>query len=503
MFFYLPAMTMEVELKLAVAPGDAARLRRHPLLKSVKPVRRKLYGIYYDTPDFELFQRRGAFRLRREGYHWVQTLKLEDGTAGGLSMRPEWEVQVTGNQPDFEVLPAEAMAQLTPELAARLQPVFATDFQRTTWLLERSNGTVEVALDAGRVVAGEQELPISELELELKSGDGRVLLEVALELLEAAPMLPEYRSKALRGYQLTGVWRQKPCKAIAVAMADRPPAAEAWRRMLLAGMVQLSRNLPGFLEGDDPEYLHQMRVAVRRMRTVLSLGHRLGLTPEPWVEELRWFMGELSPGRDWDVMVDETLAGVQGGLPDPERLDDLLAAATRRRVAAGAQARAAVTDPRLVRLLLEMTGALLAERDEGPDLAKWAAAELDRRLRRLRKLARDFDGLDAAGRHQLRIAAKRLRYAGEAYAPLYGGKAERYLARVAKLQDGLGAANDVAVAHGLLSELLAGNRRLAHAAGLAEGYIVAASAGRVARMAELTEDLLAERPFWQRRKKKS
>ena len=494
-------MTLEVELKLAIAPGDAARLRRHPILKSVKPVRRKLYGIYYDTPEFELFRRRGAFRLRREGYHWVQPLKLDDGMAGGLSMRPEWEVQVTGNRPDFGVLPAEALAQLTPELAARLQPVFATDFQRTTWLLERPTGTVEIALDAGRVVADQQALPISELELELKAGDGRLLAELAQELLEAAPMLPEYRSKALRGYQLAGVWQQKPCKAIAVDMADRPPAAEAWRRMLLAGMTQLSRNLPGFLEGDDPEYLHQMRVAVRRMRTVLSLGRRIGLTPEAWVEELRGFMAELSPARDWDVMVGETLAAVRSGLPEAERLDVLLAAAGRQRAAANARARAAVTEPRLVRLLLEMTGALLAERHGGPELAEWAGAELDRRLRRLRKLGRRFDRLDAAGRHQLRIAAKRLRYAGEAYAPLYGDKAERYLARVAGLQDGLGAANDVAVARGLLADLLAGNRRLAQAAGLAEGYIVAASAGRVQRLAELTDAILAARPFWRRGKK--
>ena len=88
-----------------IAPETAARLRRHPLLSQLKPARRKLHAIYFDTPDYDLLRLHGAFRLRREGYRWVQTLKLESGSAAGLSMRPEWEVQVTGNRPDFEVLP--------------------------------------------------------------------------------------------------------------------------------------------------------------------------------------------------------------------------------------------------------------------------------------------------------------------------------------------------------------------------------------------------------------
>ena len=88
---------VEVELKLAVAPGDVARLRRNPLFGSLKPIRRKLHAIYFDTPEFDLQRRHGAFRLRREGYRWVQTLKLEGNRSAGLSERPEWEVQVTGN----------------------------------------------------------------------------------------------------------------------------------------------------------------------------------------------------------------------------------------------------------------------------------------------------------------------------------------------------------------------------------------------------------------------
>lgn len=491
-------MPVEIELKLAIAAADAARLRRHPLLKDAKASRHKLYGIYFDTPDYQLYRSRGAFRLRREGYHWVQTVKLDRGSTAGLSMRPEYEVQVTGNRPDFEVLPAEARAALTPEVEAGLAPVFATDFQRTTWLIERPQGRVEVAIDLGHIRVGEAELPIAEVELELKSGDSAVLFEIARELLEAVPMVPEYRSKALRGYGLLGVWQEAPCKALKVTAGAGLPAAEAWRRALLAGLGQLGHNLPGLIADDDPEYLHQARVAVRRLRTMLSLGRALGLDQPDWVDDLRLFMAELSPARDWDVFVIETLAGVRAGLPEPERLDGLLARAEKARAAARKRARAAAGDRRLAALTLAMGEALLAERSDGPALRAWAAEALDKRLRRFKKLAKQFAKLDAAGRHQTRIAGKRLRYAGEAFAGLYGNKAARYLERVAAVQDGLGAANDVAVAHRLLADLNRDGRE-AYAAGLVEGYITARTGLHGDKLAEQVAQVAKAKPFWRGR----
>lgn len=488
-------MSVEIELKLAIAPAAVARLRRHPLLKGVKAGRHKLYGIYFDTPEFELFERKCAFRLRREGYHWVQTVKLDHGSTAGLSVRPEYEVQVTGNQPDFGVLPPEARAALGDDLVERLGPAFVTDFQRTTWLIERPQGTVEVALDLGVIRAGESESAVAEVELELKSGDGAALFDTARELLESVAMVPEYRSKALRGYGLAGVWQQAPCKAIRAEVAPDMPAAEAWRLSLLAALNQLGRNLPGLLAEDDPEYLHQARVAVRRLRTMLSLGKSLGLERAAWVDELRWFMAELSSARDWDVLATETLAGVCAGLPDPERLDGLLVRAGKARAAARQRARTAAGDRRLATLLMDMGADLLVEREGGPALAAWAGQALDKRLRRFRKQVREFADLDAAGRHQARIAAKRLRYAGEAFAALYGNKAARYLEAVADLQDDLGVANDIVVAHRLLAELNRDGRE-AYAAGLAEGYIAAQAGLHGDGLAAQVGRVLKARPFW-------
>lgn len=495
-------MAIEVELKLAIAPGDVARLRRHPLLKSLKPQRRHLHGIYFDTPDFELYRQRGAFRLRREGYHWVQTVKLDRGSVAGLSVRPEFEAQVTGNQPDFAILPEEVRGVLTEAVTRRLEPKFVTDFQRTIWLVSLPGGAVELALDVGHIRAGDKDLPVAEVELELKSGEGRVLFDAAAMLLDSVPLFPEYRSKALRGYQLAEVWREKPCKAVAAKIERGIPASEGWRRLVLAGLTQLGQNLNGLLHESDPEYLHQARVAVRRIRTMLSLGRRIDLAPQDWVDDLRWLMGEWSPARDWDVMVTETLAGAQAALPDASRLDALVASAEKHRIAANGRARMAVRDPRLPRLILDMGKGLLEPRLSGPPLEDWAAAELDRRRRRFARLARNYESLDPAGRHQLRIAAKRLRYAGEAFSSLYGGRAQDYLARVARLQDGLGAANDVAVAHGLLADLQGRDRKLALAAGLVEGFMVGVSGDRVRNMGALAAEIVAARPFWRQGKGK-
>jgi CHAD domain-containing protein len=350
---------------------------------------------------------------------------------------------------------------------------------------------VEVALDVGHVRTGEADLPLTELELELKSGDSAILFEVARELLDTVSLTPEYRSKALRGYALAGIWREAPSKAATAEIGRDLPAGEVWRRALLAALSQLGSNLPGLRSDDDPEYLHQARVAVRRLLTLCKLGEPLGFGHPNWRAEWRWFMAELSPARDWDVFVTETLAGATAGLPEPVRLDELAARAGEARRVARLRARAAAGAARLTHLIFDISEALSSERDDGPTAGKWARQSLAKRHRRFARLAGNVASLDAAGRHALRIAAKRLRYTCEVFAPLYGDRAKRTLERLASVQDELGEANDAAVAYRLLTELNT-DGRLDHAAGLLEGWLAAQAGsdlrrlhGRVKRLAAL------------------
>jgi inorganic triphosphatase YgiF len=488
-------MALEIELKLALAARDIPRLRRQPLLKAVRPRQARLYTVYFDTPEFDLYRRGVAFRLRRVGYHWLQTVKVAARSTGALSSRPEWEVQVTGNRPDLAVLPEEARAHLA-DLADRLVPCFETEFRRTTWQLGDARGSVEVALDQGEVRAGERVLPISELEFELKTGDSALLFEAAETLLSAVPLYLEPRSKALRGYTLAGAHRPAPCKASSPDIGKDLPAAEAYRRMLAAALSQFSANVPGILAAaEDPEYVHQLRVALRRLRAVLGLGRKIGVPAPAWQDDFKWLMTELSPARDWDVLVTETLPRVRAGLPRPEVLDTLVTAAGAERGKANARVRQALLSQRLVGAVLAAEAGLLAVQADGSSVGDWARQALGRRFRQFRKAGKGFSEMKPAERHRLRIAAKRLRYSGEGFIPLYGAKAEAYLARIARLQDELGATNDLAVSHGLLAAL-SRDRRLAGAAALVEGFLACEAVQRAHSQAETVRAARAAKPFW-------
>lgn len=494
------AIIVEIELKLALAGDQAARLRRLAELRAVRPARQRLFSLYLDTPDFDLFGRGIALRLRRVGFHWVQTLKARAGTGGLLTRRPEWEVQVTGNRPDLSVLPEEARALISAEWRDRLAPAFETDFVRLAWLLRHGESEIEVALDRGAIRSGGRELPISEVELELKSGRLDDLFTLAEGWLDTLPFQLEPRSKAQRGYQLAGALPQGPVKAGTLALAPDMPATVAFATIVRACMAQFEANLPGLLHGTvgqtDSEYLHQMRVAMRRLRAVVGLLRHAGLPQPPWVGELRWLMGELSPARDWDVFVDETLPRLRAVLPDAERLDALTPAVTAARLAAQERARQAVGSTRLVRLWLALERDLAGSpAGTGMDTAAWAHAALRRRHRQLRRRGRHFERLSASERHALRIAAKKLRYAADAFASLYGSRAMRYIARLAGLQDELGLANDRAVAARLLGELRLDATGM-RAAGLVEGFLCGEALAHEAAMARDWHALLQTRPFW-------
>ena len=128
-------------------------------------------------------------------------------------------------------------------------------------------------------------------------------------------------------------------------------------------------------------------------------------------------------------------------------------------------------------------------------LAEFAAELLDKRWRKLRGGAEGIDGHSFEALHELRLEAKRLRYAAELFAPLWGGKnARRFLKRLSALQEALGTVNDAAVARGLLSTLDGGAP--AWAAGAVEGF----AAARVgpARESALSRwsDVAAAKAFW-------
>jgi len=515
------AKSMEVVLRLVIAPADIPRLRRLTLPKGWKrgtSRRKTLLSLYFDTPDLFLKQRAIVLWVRRDGRRWIQGVKAGGGVKPGPRIHLEIEEQVARDHPDFSKFDEHTLAELAlpPELQKQLRPVFVTDFHRTTWLLESPSGdVVEMALDQGetRIDRGAG-VPISEIELVLKSGNLAALYEAALILLEWVPLYLENASKMARGYALrVSPASQPPLKALPPAFRGDVSVSQAFQIVAWDCIGHLQGNHPGLLTGDDVEYVHQMRVALRRLRSAMGLFAKIVPTFQDGglSVDVGWLAGELGAARDWDVFVTESLPAFISPAEDDTALrrlgDQALAVAVGNRE----KARQAANSQRYLRLLLNLGawlnreawrfGAnkrLLAALDQ--PILKWSGRLLDKRHKQLLRRGAKLDGLSASERHMLRIAAKKLRYAAEFLAHLHPAKETGlYLKALADLQDVLGALNDHVVTQRLLGELRQGCRSDASLA-RAIDEIIDWDAGRASVQLEALrrawKDFAKQKRFW-------
>ena len=439
----------EVELKLALREVDLPVLRQR-LQRLGTGERLEVDNVYFDTADRLLRGNRMALRLRRIGRRWLQTLKTE-ARAGALASRGEWEVPAPRGRlvlDRFAATPLDTLLQAHP--GARLQPVFRTRFRRTVW--NAGGGAIEVALDEGGIVAGDRRAPILELELELKSGPVDALYRLALDLSgkggEALALLPAVDSKAVRGYRLAAGEPAAPLKANAAAvtaeLGPETPLAAALRHVVERGATLLLANAAGGVDGQDPEFVHQARVAVRRLRSAARLLGGAAGWPAALDADLRWIARRLGAVRDWDVLQGQTLPALLAAVPAAQPLAAPAAEARRRD---DESLRQALASPRYARLALRLLRWASSPAGDGPTLDAAAGRRLRRLQRRLFDSAAFFVALPVGQQHRVRIRAKRLRYALDLFgAALPAKPARRYVGRLAHLQDELGALNDVVVA---------------------------------------------------------
>lgn len=509
----------EIELKLLIDPDDVSRLRRHALVRKLcpdGPRTRKLLSIYFDTDDFFLKNSGMALRVRRDGRGWIQTVKGGGSVRAGLHQRDEWEAPVRQDRPDFTKLTDPALVELfaDPVLRQRLHPVFITEFNRTTWLLRTETGDqVEMALDRGTISMGIKSAPICEVELELKSGQPASLYQVALGLLEDIPLRAENASKAERGYGLhLPAATPFAVKAILPEIHAGMTVDQAFRVIAWCCIAHLQDNQCRLAQAYDPEFIHQMRVAIRRLRSAFRLFSAAapGIRDEALIAELRWLVGELGPARDWDVFLDELLQQVMHELPENAALDALKARAERLCQKARQRACAAAASQRFQKMLLrlglfiwdapwrQMADADAVARLDQP-VTDFATVQLARHHRRLRRRGRGIAGLSVERRHALRIAAKKLRYAAEFFSMLYPKKtAASYLEALSGLQDELGMLNDQAVTGRLLAQIEGGSKDLLRlrAVGMIIGWNAYRTRFQLAGITQVWKRFHRRREFW-------
>lgn len=482
----------EVELKFQIPPDRLPALRK--ALSTASAVRETLQATYYDTADRALARRSVALRIRREGRRWVQTAKA----AGADAMtRLEHEVDLGLRRPAPGHLPDPTLHAAHPELHAALQSaldeaeaplqaLYQTRIERTRRVVRVAGARVELALDEGEIEAGTAALPVCELEFELLAGSPSALVGLARVWARRHHLWLDPRSKAERGDHLArGAPVVPATRVAAVRLKAQQTPLEALVLGLHGTLAAWLANAAQLADagGDRSDCIHQLRVALRRTRVLLSVfGDVLPAPPseasalEPPLEDaVADAFRELGRFRDQDVLngliggplhaggyalpplaVFETPGGLSASVRSVAFTDTALRVLQAIASAAEAAARApsgdgdgAAAESPPPSVEAGQVGDRATD-PKGPKPAKalslrrWARQALAREWKRFAKDARHFAALEAEQQHRVRKRAKRLRYALDFSQGLFPQrKVERFLVALASAQDALGTYTDV------------------------------------------------------------
>jgi inorganic triphosphatase YgiF len=520
----LIANSVEVELKLSVAPEDLVVLRDHsrftPLLQNQS--RAMLDSVYFDSDDHFLRDHGFNLRVRRIGDSSIQCIK---STAHGVGLfeRSEWERAIEGNEPNRDHLRDTPLGRIMVDDIA-LKPVFETRFQRTACHVNSDGADIVIAIDQGEIIATGASRLISEIELELKQGSAADLFRVARDILDIVPAHLGFKSKSERGYELA---ENAAVSAETACDPELNVGISAGRAFTLVGRAclrQLAANVE-LVIARDGRALHQLRVALRRLRAAISLFSAVVADDraETIKTELRWLAHQLGPARDLDTLMVEVIKPLRQRHRKEPGLVSISNTLTRQRLKSYRQAEQAIRSARFRALVLDTTewieagpwsrtgDAPLHGRRDMP-IEIYAAEQLARRYRRIRRRGAGIGELDPQRLHRLRIQVKKARYATEFFAGLYQSKkSSKRLkcakARLSQLQAYLGGLNDIVTHKALFMDIIDRqargltenqSRRRAFAAGLVVG-------DQEARMQHLLDDarkahsrFVRIKPFWKR-----
>jgi inorganic triphosphatase YgiF len=512
----LPTLRKELEVKLDLAPDSLRALKKIPLLRAQNgaPRRRVEVSVYFDTDDHKLRKNGLMLRVRRVGGRYIQTIKANGHSAP--FERDEWEAEIAGGEPDLSLAEGTALEPfMNKKFRRQLKPLFETRVRRTVYPIADDKNAIALAVDRGTIDTGMRSVPLCEIELELERGTATQLFDVARELTEALSARIGVKSKSERGYEIIDNKQELPAKA---ARIDLPPAAttrDAFKVVGLTCLKQVIDNEPALIKG-DPEGVHQMRVGLRRLRAAMSLFAALLHDPQTLTikAELKWLAGELGPARELEVLV-QRVAPMKRQRGRGRGMPSLSHDIAEQRDAALKRAQDAVRSTRYRSLTLDLTvwletGQWTHPQDQVRDrgdlpVTVYAAEQLTRRWRKVRKKGKTLAKLDARSRHKLRIQSKKLRYAAEFFASLFSNKRvlkrrKRFLAALERLQDGLGDLNDIAVHEKHIAAMSVDHRRSnpsrAFAAGLLTGREDARADAAITAANEAYVDLAKIKRFW-------
>ncbi len=449
----------EVELKFVVPPSRRGALSR--ALRSSPCRTQRLQSIYYDTTDDRLQAHGQSLRLRKEGQRWVQTAKapthdplcrLEHNVSVVVSRgqsSPEPDLALHDNT----LVGAAVRATLadTPQglKNATLVERFRVSVSRMARTESVSGTCIELALDTGVILAGGHSISICEFEMEMKSGSEVELIRQASIWSFENGLWLSTLSKSEQGFRLAhGGSAGRPVTAIDAAVEPNVDAAGFLTATLASCLRPILGNASEIAAGAlDEEFVHQLRVGLRRIRTALRELKRLGPTVEhAWERGFARAFRELGAHRDAVTVVPAIRAEmVAAGL---DYVGEPKFAPLIR------SPQAVVRDAEFQRIMLAILAYCRPQSDHGvrdSRARKALRAKLVRSLESLhRRLVHDasrFSSLSLAHQHRVRKRLKRLRYLSEFVVPLFDAKRiKRYLLSWHSAQDALGEYNDYQIA---------------------------------------------------------
>lgn len=451
------SLPREIELKLEFQPGDAQKLEAALVGMGGEPAAGKLLSVYFDTPGQDLRRAGLSLRVRHDGDRRIQTIKSDALDSVGLFDRSEWEHEIEGDLPALDLSAPPLVDTFHGADALPVEPVFTSKVTRTSMIIATDTAEIEVAIDVGEVDRDPAIALVNEVEFELKRGDVAALFALARHCDDSAPLRLGVLSKSDRGYRLCAAAVDAPAKAAPVVLDPDMSVAEAFRAIAWSCLRQFRLNEAILLRAGDAGALHQARVALRRLRSSLSLFKPIVADARfaALRDGLRQLAATLGDARNLDVLIDRTT--------DPALCDCL----QPERAKAYDRVQSALMSSQVRGLMLDIAEWLtvgdwlvnpIDAHASDQSVVPFAADRLKHLRKTLRRRGRNMVEANDEERHETRIAAKQLRYASEFFAMLYargkpGRRHERFLDKLEDLQTGLGTLNDLATAPQVLEHL--------------------------------------------------
>jgi CHAD domain-containing protein len=433
---------------------------------------------YFDSSDWRFYRAGYALRARSAGKRLEATLKSFGTEDKGLRRRHEINELIDASPQSKDV--ARVIERATGDVGARVRAVLGKHHLRKLFdvntarsrVVVRSEGAplAEIALDDVTIAARSRRAPvrIQRVEVELRPMPSRVAEERLNALLddfrESCDLRPATLSKFEAGLSAQN-WQPGFVVELgqpdaAEHLSDEPTIGELAFAVKREHFAQFLLREPGSRLGEDPEDVHRMRVATRRLRAAMSLfrdylpegADRLRI-------ELGWVAQALGSVRDLDVQLERVRDWRAGEDEiDAGTLDSLEALLGAQREPARVRLLHALDSARYEHFVGDYTAMLRSGPSADANVSKRARQEMPGLiLRRYAKVRAYGDAIDADSPaqelHELRIQCKRLRYALEFAATLYPKAIRDFVPRLVELQDLLGAHQDAYVAIAQLRDL--------------------------------------------------